>query len=128
MSIPTGFPATGGRDGWANFGGPTGFEQELLDILRFMEQHGIRNNLWITTDVHFAEAFRYRPFAADPAFAVHELVTGPMNAGIFPSADVDQTLNPQVLFGPRPAVSPTTWTGRRTGSTSGRWTWIETAS
>ena len=44
----------------------TGFEQELLDILRFMEQNGIVNNVWITTDVHFAEAFRYRPFTAIP--------------------------------------------------------------
>ncbi len=110
MSIPTGFPLTAPRDGWANFGGTTGFEQELLDILRFMEQHGIRNSLWLTTDVHFAEVFRYTPF---PGFAVHELVTGPLNAGIFPNADVDQTLNPQVLFGPRPAVSPTTWSGAK---------------
>jgi alkaline phosphatase D len=110
MSIPTGFPLTAPRDGWANFGGTTGFEQELLDILRFMEQHGVVNTVWLTTDVHFAEAFQYTPF---PGFVVHELVTGPLNAGIFPNADVDQTLNPQVLFGPRPAVSPTTWSGAK---------------
>jgi len=97
MSIPTGFPATNGRDGWANFDQTTGFEQELLDILRFMEQNGIVNNLWITTDVHFAEAFRYRPFPANPGFVVHELATGPLNAGIFPNRDVDQTLRPEVL-------------------------------
>ena len=110
MSIPTGFPATAPRDGWANFGGTTGFEQELLDILRFMEQHGVVNTVWLTTDVHFAEVFRYTPF---PGFVVHELVTGPLNAGIFPNADVDQTLNPLVLFGPRPAVAPTTWNGAK---------------
>ena len=98
MSIPTGFPAVpNGRDGWANFDQTTGFEQELLDILRFMEQNGIVNNLWITTDVHFAEAFRYRPFPSNPGFVVHELATGPLNAGIFPIRDVDQTLNPEVL-------------------------------
>ena len=98
MSIPTGFPAVpNGRDGWANFDQTTGFEQELLDILRFMEQNGIVNNLWITTDVHFAEAFRYRPFPANPGFVVHELATGPLNAGIFPNRDVDQTLRPEVL-------------------------------
>jgi alkaline phosphatase D len=98
MSIPTGFPAVpNGRDGWANFDQTTGFEQELLDILRFMEQGGIVNNLWITTDVHFAEAFRYRPFMANPGFVVHELATGPLNAGIFPNRDVDQTLRPEVL-------------------------------
>jgi alkaline phosphatase D len=107
MSIPTGFPATNGRDGWANFDQNTGFENELLDILGFMRDQGIDNSVWITTDVHFAEAFRYAPFPQDPDFVVHELVTGPMNAGIFPTANVDATLNPQVLFGPAPAVFPT---------------------
>jgi alkaline phosphatase D len=97
MSIPTGFPASGGRDGWANFDQDTGFEQELLDILRFMEQEGIVNTVWITTDVHFAEAFRYRPFPSNPGFVVYELATGPLNAGIFPNANFDSTLNPEVL-------------------------------
>ena len=112
MSIPTGFPPTGGRDGWANFDQTTGFEQELLDLLRFMESRRILNTVWITTDVHFAEAFRYRPFAANPGFAVHELVTGPLNAGIFPIRDYDTTLNPEVLtfFGPPTPEAVTTWT------------------
>jgi alkaline phosphatase D len=111
MSIPTGFPPTGGRDGWANFDQTTGFEQELLDILRFMEGRGIVNTVWITTDVHFAEAFRYRPFAANPDFAVYELATGPLNAGIFPIRDFDTTLNPEVLtfFGPPTPEAVTTW-------------------
>jgi alkaline phosphatase D len=114
MSIPTGFPATNGRDGWANFDQNTGFEHELLDILGFMRDQGIDNPVWITTDVHFAEAFRYLPFPQDPGFVVHELVTGPLNAGIFPTANVDQTLNPQVLFGPAPAAFPTNYAQART--------------
>jgi alkaline phosphatase D len=112
MSIPTGFPPVpGGRDGWANFDQTTGFEQELLDILRFMEGRGIVNTVWITTDVHFAEAFRYRPFSANPGFAVYELATGPLNAGIFPIREFDTTLNPEVLtfFGPPTAEAVTTW-------------------
>ena len=107
MSIPTGFPEANGRDGWANFDQNTGFEHELLSILGFMRAHRINNSLWITTDVHFAEAFRYVPFPQHPGFAVHEFVTGPMNAGIFPTARVDSTLNPQVLFGPAPPAFPT---------------------
>jgi len=114
MSIPTGFPVSGGRDGWANFTEPSGFEQELLDILRFMESRGILNTLWITTDVHFAEAFRYRP-TANPAFLVHELASGPLNAGIFPTAAFDTTLNPTVLFGPRPATTVATWEQAKDG-------------
>ena len=117
MSIPTGFPPTGGRDGWANFDQTTGFEQELLDILRFANEKSI-NTFWITTDVHFAEAFRYRPFGG--SFVVHELATGPLNAGIFPSAAFDPTLNPEVLFGPDPAVPATTWAQAKDGFNFGR--------
>jgi alkaline phosphatase D len=115
MSIPTGFPAAGGRDGWANFDQTTGYEEELLDILRFMDERGITNPVWITTDVHFAEAFRYRPFPASPDFVVHELATGPLNAGIFPNAAFDPTLNTEVLFGPDPAAQATTWEQAKDG-------------
>jgi alkaline phosphatase D len=113
MSIPTGFPAVpNGHDGWANFHEATGYERELLDILRFMREHSIRDTVWITTDAHFSEAFRYVPFADDPTFAVHELVTGPMNAGIFPTTDFDTTLNPERLglFAPPSSGAVTTWT------------------
>jgi alkaline phosphatase D len=110
MSIPTGFPATNGRDGWASFDQATGFEHELLGILRGAAERGDRM-VWIATDVHFAEAFRYRPFADEPGFVVHELVTGPLNAGIFPIRDVDPTLSPEVLsfYGPPSADDVTTW-------------------
>jgi alkaline phosphatase D len=103
MSIPTGFPTTNGRDGWANFDQTTGFENELLEILRFMAENGIDNPVWITTDVHFAEAFRYSPFPEHPEFSVHEIATGPLNSGIFPNRNVDPTLNPEVLFFHGPA-------------------------
>ncbi len=111
MSIPTGFPPTNGRDGWANFDQTTGFERELLDILRFMQVQGIDRPVWITTDVHFAEAFRYAPFADDPDFVVHELATGPLNAGIFPTRAFDETLDPVVLgfVGPASAEAVGSW-------------------
>jgi alkaline phosphatase D len=111
MSIPTGFPTTNGRDGWANFDQETGFEHELLELLRFMRDRGIDNSVWITTDVHFAEVFRYRPFAESPSFAVHKLVTGPLNAGIFPNRDFDATLRPERLFflGPETPEAVTSW-------------------
>jgi alkaline phosphatase D len=112
MSVPTGFPPANGRDGWANFDQNTGYEHELLEILRFMESDGIRNTVWVTTDVHFSEAFRYVPFADDPTFAVYELVTGPMNSGIFPTTDFDPTLNPERIgfFAPPSPGAVTSWT------------------
>jgi alkaline phosphatase D len=119
MSIPTGFPAANGRDGWANFDQVTGFENELVDILHFMADHGIEHPVWITTDVHFAEAFRYEPFPVEhPGFVVHELATGPLNAGIFPNAAVDQTLNPEVLFF-GPEAGATSWDEAKSGFSFG---------
>lgn len=109
MSIPTGFPPENGRDGWADFDQDTGFEHELLGILRFMQQQRMRNSVWITTDVHFAEVFRYAPFADDPSFTVHEFVTGPLNAGLFPNRPFDETLNPERLFFYGPDAPVTTW-------------------
>ena len=111
MSIPTGFPPTNGRDGWANFDQTTGFEQELLDILRFADEHGIDDLVWITTDIHFAEAFRYTPFEESPDFVIHEIATGPMNAGIFPNQAFDDTLDPERLafFGPQSPEAVTSW-------------------
>ena len=111
MSIPTGFPPTNGRDGWANFDQQTGYEHELLGLLRFLQLHRVRNVFFITTDVHFGEGFRYTPFPEDPAFQVHELVTGPLNSGIFPIASFDRTLNPERLFlyAPASAESVKTW-------------------
>lgn len=97
ISIPTGSLETG-RDGWADFGQHGGFERELLGILERFRDHGVRNLVWITTDVHFATAFRYRPFADDSRFRFFEVVSGPLNAGLFPNPAVDPTFAPQRLF------------------------------
>jgi len=78
-----------------------------------MQAHGIRNSVWITTDIHFAEAFRYVPFASDTQFVVHEVATGPLNAGIFPTAQFDVTLNPEKLFGPAPAAPVASWSAAK---------------
>lgn len=98
MSIPTGSPPELGRDGWADFDQDTGFEQELKDILASLREAGEDNVVFITTDVHFAEAFRYTPFAEDPEFQIHEFVTGPLNAGLFPNRNFDTDLGTESLF------------------------------
>ena len=111
MSIPTGWPPADGRDGWANHDQDTGYENELLDIIGFMKGLPKRNFVWLTTDVHFAEVFRYTPFKKDPSFKLHEFVVGPLNAGYFPNRESDPTLNPESLFfhGPETMDSVTTW-------------------
>ena len=111
VSIPTGFPPENGRDGWANFDQKTGFENELIDILDFMRGLAKRNVVFITTDVHFAEVFRYTPFASDSEFKIHEFVSGPLNAGLFPNRNFDDTLGTESLFfyGPESADAVTTY-------------------
>ncbi|MGK2912977.1 MAG: alkaline phosphatase D family protein [Porticoccaceae bacterium] len=105
LSIPTGSAATSGRDGWANYDHDTGFERELLDLFKFMQEQHVHNVLFITTDVHFAEVFRYTPFPEHADFQVHEYATGPLNAGLFPNRNFDTSLGTQSLFfyGPEPA-------------------------
>jgi len=109
MSIPTG-PAgpAGARDGWANYDTDKGFELELSDLLRYMQQNNVENVLWITTDVHFSEVFRYTPVVDQPDFHVHEVVTGPLNAGVLGKPDFDTTLGTESLF--RSNNAPKTWT------------------
>ncbi len=97
MAIPSGFGKRG-RDGWANFDSDTGFERELLGILRAARDRGVKNLIWISTDVHFAAVFRHRPFADDPSFVVYEVDTGPLAAGVFPKRQFDDTLRPERLF------------------------------
>lgn len=106
-SVPLAVP-TGGvvRDGWADGGGPTGFEREATALLRELARRRVRGLLWIAADVHFATAFRHRPFDDEPAFTVHEVVSGPLNAGIYPRDDVDPTLRPERLLFHGPPTPP----------------------
>ena len=97
ISIPTGADdPTTGRDGWSGYGQETGFQQELGHLLAYARQSGVRNLLWLTTDVHFASVFAYQPFGDD--FRFHEVVVGPLNAGLFPKVEFDRSLRPERLF------------------------------
>lgn len=106
LSIPTGTPGAG-HDGWTGYGDGDGFEHERRLLLRAMSRTTSRNYVWITTDVHFGAAFRYRPFEDDPQFVLHEVVSGPLNAGVFPQEAYDRTLGTERLFkyGPATAAS-----------------------
>ena len=98
ISIPTGWPPEDGRDGWANFDQDTGYENELLDILGFIRGKGVRNLIFITTDVHFAAAFRYTPFEEEADFQIYEFVSGPLSAGLYPNREYDTSLGTESLF------------------------------
>ncbi len=108
LSIPTGSPER--RDGWANYKQQGGYEWELLEILGFLRERGVSDTVWITTDVHFASVIRYAPFA-DSDFRLHEVVTGPLNAGLFANDRMDPTLRGERLFAywPEDLAAVTTW-------------------
>jgi alkaline phosphatase D len=99
LSIPTGRAA---RDSWANGSGHlnpqgsmTGFEHELLTIVRELARRRVRNVVWLVADVHRAEVIRHAPL---PGLVFHELVAGPLSASWGQPGILDDTLRPTRLF------------------------------
>lgn len=107
LTVPTGDPVKG-RDGWADHASATGYERELLDLLRAMQQLGIRRPLFLCGDVHHAEVVELQPFADDSDFRPLEIVVGPMNAGYFGRDMLDPTLRPTSWFYLDPTPPPVT--------------------
>ncbi len=98
LSIPTGFPLEGARDGWANQAGPTGYERELQVIFEAMSRARPRDAIFLTADVHFAAGFRYEPLGQADDYTTHEFVAGPFSAGLFRNDEYDGTFNAKRLF------------------------------
>ena len=97
----------GTYEAWANGddGAPLGRELELARLLAFIKTHGIRNVVWVTADVHYAQATFYDPQRA--AFRdftpFWEFVAGPINAGTFGPNALDRTFGPDVKYVSVPA-------------------------
>jgi alkaline phosphatase D len=88
-------------DNAANGDGPVrGREHEVAGLLRFIRDNEIRNVVWLTADVHYTAAHRYDPNRAQfQDFAPFwEFVSGPLNAGTFGPAKLDDTFGPEVVF------------------------------
>jgi alkaline phosphatase D len=95
LAVPTGSDAR--RDSWADGSSGRGYVRELRGILDVARRAG-RRLVFVTTDVHFSAAFRHQPFAEEPGFVVHELITGPLSAGLFPIERFDADLGTERLF------------------------------
>jgi alkaline phosphatase D len=81
-------------------GPPHGREREIADLLSFIRRAGVRNVVWLTADMHYTAAHYYDPNRAvfqdfDP---FHEFVSGPLHAGTWGPAPLDNTFGPRVLF------------------------------
>ncbi len=81
-------------------GPPLGRELELADLLSFMQAQSIHNVVWLTADVHYCAAHEYAPERAQfkQFDAFWEFVAGPLNAGSFGPAKLDDTFGPRVAF------------------------------
>jgi alkaline phosphatase D len=97
----------GTYEAWANgdHGAPLGRELEIASLLAFIKNNGIRNVVWVTADVHYAQATLYDPARA--AFSdftpFWEFVAGPINAGTFGPNEIDRTFGPDVKYVSVPA-------------------------
>jgi alkaline phosphatase D len=88
-----------GGDSWASGDAQNGFENELFEIVEFVLEHEIHNLVWITTDVHFAQALSYDP-DQDGVTDFHEAAVGPIGAvPLVPEAiEIGPSLNPTSLY------------------------------
>lgn len=100
VAVPTGSEQFG-RDGWADGETGNGFERELLDLLRFLDQRNVKNLVFITADLHFAQVTRHeRDYDGNgDSLRFHEIVAGPLNARTRAPYWLDQTTNPTSLYG-----------------------------
>jgi alkaline phosphatase D len=104
LSVATGLKY--GRDAWANGNtsdgaNGTGFEHELLDLMRFLDEHHVKNVVFLAGDVHFAAQLRYAVDLNEDgqSLIIHELIAGPLAAmRRQPPPSFDSTLRPEVLY------------------------------
>ncbi|MFG3592211.1 alkaline phosphatase D family protein [Bradyrhizobium sp. RDI18] len=81
-------------------GPPERREHEIADLLSFMKRAGIRNIVWLTADMHYTAAHHYDPNRAiyqdfEPFW---EFVSGPLHAGTWAPAPLDNTFGPKAMF------------------------------
>jgi alkaline phosphatase D len=88
-------------DAIAHGDGPAaGRELEIAELLAFIKHAGIRNTVWITADMHYTAAHYYDPNRAvfqdfEPFW---EFVAGPLHAGTWGPAGLDNTFGPSAVF------------------------------
>ena len=101
-SSPEGQPGGTGQESLSNGddGAPLGRELEIARLLKAIKDHGVKNVVFLTGDVHYCAAHHYSPDRA--AFTdfepFWEFVAGPINAGSFGPNTLDGTFGPRLDF------------------------------
>ncbi len=80
--------------------GTLGGNSEIADLLAFIKRESVTNLVWITADMHYTAAHLYHPNRArfqdfDPFW---EFVSGPLHAGTWAPAPLDDAFGPSVMF------------------------------
>jgi alkaline phosphatase D len=92
----------GTYEAWANGdnGPPSGRELEIAELLSFIKARNVKNVVWVTADVHYAQATYYSPARAQftDFKPFWEFVAGPINAGTFGPNDLDLTFGPEIRY------------------------------
>ncbi len=97
------------RDGWAagvrltadrdgNQGNPLGSESELRGILTAIKAAGVKNIVWLATDVHYGRLLRYEPASDLNGLIFHEFIAGPTSAISLLPSPLSRTFAPIELF------------------------------
>ncbi len=81
-------------------GPPQRREHEIANLLSFVKRAGVRNVVWLTADMHYTAAHYYDPNRAvfqdfEPFW---EFVSGPLHAGTWAPAELDNTFGPAAMF------------------------------
>jgi alkaline phosphatase D len=81
-------------------GSPAGRETEIAGLLSFIKRRNVANVVWLTADMHYTAAHHYDPGrAVFQDFAPFwEFVSGPLHAGSWTPAPLDNTFGPQVRY------------------------------
>jgi alkaline phosphatase D len=81
-------------------GPPEGRENKIAGLLTHIKRGGVKNIVWLTADMHYTAAHYYDPGCAvfqdfEPFW---EFMSGPLHAGTWGPAPLDNTFGPQVRY------------------------------
>lgn len=85
-------------------GSPLGRELEISRLLSGLKKRNVKNTVWLTADVHYTAAHYYSPANAKftDFLPFWEFIAGPIHAGTFGPAALDDTFGIEVMFSKHP--------------------------
>jgi alkaline phosphatase D len=92
---------------------PLGRELEIARLLKGIKQANVKNIVWLTSDVHYAGAYRHDPASANfkDFNGFWEFIAGPLNAGTYGGYTLDSTFGPVEVFKKQPVPGSYSFSG-----------------